>query len=63
MYLWHTGHIHAVGIHFTARKDPIILGNETKEYPDNWGVAGGGESRQCLFEISTTIPFAAWVQV
>ena len=30
------------GIHFTQRADPVMLGNETKEYPHNYGVAGGG---------------------
>jgi hypothetical protein len=30
------------GIHFTARKDPVMLGNETREYPKNYGIAGGG---------------------
>ena len=30
------------GIHFTTKKDPIILGNETKAYPSNFGIAGGG---------------------
>jgi hypothetical protein len=31
------------GVHFTPLQlDPIILGNETKEYPYNYGVAGGG---------------------
>ena len=31
------------GLHFTQhRAGPIILGNATSEYPDNYGVAGGG---------------------
>lgn len=30
------------GVHFTARPDPIILGNETRQWPHNFGIAGGG---------------------
>ena len=31
------------GLHFRLySRDPIILGNATKEYPDNYGIAGGG---------------------
>ena len=31
------------GLHFKLySRDPIILGNATKEYPDNFGIAGGG---------------------
>ena len=31
------------GLHFKLySRDPIILGNATKEYPDNYGIAGGG---------------------
>jgi hypothetical protein len=30
------------GIHFVPRANPVIMGNETAEYPDNFGVAGGG---------------------
>ena len=30
------------GVHFTPRKDPVMLGNETREYPNNYGIAGGG---------------------
>jgi hypothetical protein len=39
----------ADGIHFTARKEPVMLGNETPQYPNNYGIAGGGsivEDRQ-----------------
>ena len=30
------------GLHFTPRPDPIILGNATRAYPTNFGIAGGG---------------------
>lgn len=30
------------GVVFTPRPTPVIYGNETAEYPENWGVAGGG---------------------
>jgi hypothetical protein len=31
------------GLHFTPHgTEPIILGNETSDYPQNFGVAGGG---------------------
>ena len=30
------------GVTFTARKEPVILGNQTREFPHNYGVAGGG---------------------
>jgi len=32
----------ADGVHYEARREPVILGNATREYPDNFGVAGGG---------------------
>ena len=43
------------GVHFTPHKDPVILGNETRDFPNNFGIAGGGSIVEDVQPDSTVV--------